>query len=170
MAILSAFTMIRSLAIVHITLAYFIFTSPQMLADQNIVVLLGEAMHLPRVSGFNKTSPATAMLAVVFALLGLSDLTSAALSDHIAYEYWLSQTPIRLLFLFGLTSYTYVSKPASAMPFGTSKFYQTPAGDNLKNGLVFTWSFLEMVFWFMVFLALREERKSLSRRKVNPSS
>lgn len=46
MALISAFTLIRCLAIFHITLAYFLLTDPQMLVDQNLVVLLGQSMRL----------------------------------------------------------------------------------------------------------------------------
>jgi Increased loss of mitochondrial DNA protein 1 len=46
MAIISSFSLIRGLSIFHITIAYFLLTSPQTLSEQNIVFLLGEAMHL----------------------------------------------------------------------------------------------------------------------------
>ena len=46
MAIVSAFTLIRSIALFHITLAYFFLTNPQIVVDQNIVLLLGGAMKL----------------------------------------------------------------------------------------------------------------------------
>jgi len=46
MAIVSAFTLIRSLALFHITLAFFFFRNPKIIAEQNIVFLMGEAMQL----------------------------------------------------------------------------------------------------------------------------
>ena len=48
MAVLSALTLIRVLSLFHITLAFYILTDPHVIADQNIVILLGESMHLVR--------------------------------------------------------------------------------------------------------------------------
>lgn len=48
MAVLSALTLIRVFSLFHITLAFYILTSPRVIADQNIVFLLGESMHLVR--------------------------------------------------------------------------------------------------------------------------
>jgi hypothetical protein len=46
MAILSGVTLIRSLALFHITLAYFFLTNPKIISDQSVVFVLGEAMQL----------------------------------------------------------------------------------------------------------------------------
>lgn len=35
----------------------------------------------------------------------------------------------------------------------------------LSNGLVFAWGFVEMVWWFWVFVTLRDERREMSARK-----
>lgn len=48
MAILSAFSLIRGLAVFHLTVAYFLLTSPPLLVEQSLVLILGEAMHLVR--------------------------------------------------------------------------------------------------------------------------
>ena len=48
MALISAFTIIRAISLFHITAAYFFLTAPKMMADQNIVFILGEAMKLVR--------------------------------------------------------------------------------------------------------------------------
>ena len=50
MAILSATSIIRSLALLHLTLAYFFLTSPATIGDQNLVFILGAAMGLVRPS------------------------------------------------------------------------------------------------------------------------
>jgi hypothetical protein len=43
-------------------------------------------------------------------------------------------------------------------------------GEGLKNRLVFSWAFLEMVTWFWIFVTLREERREfavkVARRKA----
>jgi hypothetical protein len=46
MAVLSALMLIRVFSLFHITLAFYILTDPHLIADQNIVILLGESMHL----------------------------------------------------------------------------------------------------------------------------
>jgi len=137
----------------HITLAYYLLTSPLQLVEQSIVIILGESMHLPQVSAFDKASPATAFLGLLFAFLGVADLTAVSMTDHVAIEYWNSQAPIRLLFLFPLTAYIYLVSPTSDLAF------------NIKNGFIFTWAFLELGIWFMVFLGLREETQRIRVKK-----
>lgn len=46
MALFSVFTIIRAISLFHITLAYFFLTAPRMIADQNMVYVLGEALRL----------------------------------------------------------------------------------------------------------------------------
>jgi hypothetical protein len=46
MALVSAFSAIRALSLFHITLAFYLLTNPRMIAEQNLVVILGEAMDL----------------------------------------------------------------------------------------------------------------------------
>ena len=48
MAVLSALTLIRVFSLFHITLAFYMLTDPPVVTDQNIVILLGESMHLVR--------------------------------------------------------------------------------------------------------------------------
>ena len=70
--------------------------------------------------------------------------------------------------LFLLAGYTYLFKPsAAASPFGRSKFHKDTPGDSLKNGLVFTWAFLEMGVWCLVYLSLKEERKETVITRVD---
>jgi hypothetical protein len=83
------------------------------------------------------------------------------MAEPVAMQYWGTQAPIRLVVLFALTAYTYFGRspvPQSS-PFGNSKYHHMGPGDSLKNGLLFTWAFLEMGVWFLVFLSLREERR-----------
>ncbi|KAF2200811.1 hypothetical protein GQ43DRAFT_472365 [Delitschia confertaspora ATCC 74209] len=158
MAIVSALTIIRSLALFHITLAYFFLISPKTIANQNVVFLLGEAMQLPTPRDFNKPSGATAFIAVLLAFFGLADLTAASLPDEVSDTYWGTQTPVRLLFLFGVTGYSYMFKEGG-MFTTREKGYSFDAGDGLNNSIVFTWAFLELTMWFWVFLTLRDERR-----------
>lgn len=48
MAIISAFTLIRAISLFHITAAYLFLTAPKVIADQNVVFILGESMRLVR--------------------------------------------------------------------------------------------------------------------------
>lgn len=46
MAVVSAFTMVRMLALAHIMLAFLFLTAPEKAADQNLVYILGSSMKL----------------------------------------------------------------------------------------------------------------------------
>jgi len=66
--------------------------------------------------------------------------------------------------LFGsLAFYSYTF--SSSSPLYSSHAYQASGwGEGLKNRVVFTWAFLEMITWFWAFVTLREERQALARR------
>ncbi|KAH0563004.1 hypothetical protein GP486_002437, partial [Trichoglossum hirsutum] len=136
MALISAFTIIRTLSLFHLTLAFYFLNAPRTLADQSIVYILGEAMQLPHARSFDSPSAVSALLAAVLALFALSDLVAVSSAEEMARFYWLNQAPIRLLFFFVLTAYTYTFKLSSGK------------GEDLKNSFVFTWGFVEMVSWF----------------------
>jgi len=46
MAFISAATIITSISLFHLTLAFFFLTSPGAIADQTLVFILGEAMGM----------------------------------------------------------------------------------------------------------------------------
>ncbi|KAF2255258.1 hypothetical protein BU26DRAFT_153164 [Trematosphaeria pertusa] len=165
MAIVSAYTIIRTLSLFHITLAALILKDPKLVADQNIVFLLGQSMQLPTPREFSKPSATTAFIAVLLAFLGLSDLTSLSLSDELAESYWGTQTPVRLAFLFVVTGYTYTFKEGGMLS-SKGHAYAPGAGDHLKNSIVFTWGFLELAAWFWVFITLRDERRQRAMRLI----
>lgn len=125
--------------------------------------LLGESMKLPTPSVFNKPSAATAFIALILAFLGIIDLTAVSMPEEYAEIYWGTQTPVRLLFLFIITGYTYMFKEGGILA-ATGGNYKPRAGDNLKNSVVFTWSFLELSAWFWVFITLRDERRQKAIR------
>lgn len=157
--------MIRSLSLFHITLAGLLLKNPAMVSDQGVVLLLGASMQLPTPRDFNKPSAATAFIAVLFAFIGLSDLTALSLSDELSMEFWGSQAPVRLTFLFVLTGYTYMFKEGGMFaPRGVD--YRLSPGAGLNNSIVFTWGFLELAAWFWVFVTLREERREKARQIV----
>lgn len=85
------------------------------------------------------------------------------MSEELSDEYWGIQTPIRLLFLFALTAYTYMFKEGGMMAPRSNDYMMSKGNTNLHNSIVFTWGFVEMAAWFWVFVTLRDER----REKVN---
>jgi len=166
MAILSSFSLIRGLSLFHLTLAYFLLFSPSVLVEQTFVLILGEAMHLPQITNFEQPSPTSAFLAILFAFLGFSDLTAISMNEQAAYHYWGSQTPVRLLFLLGLSGYMYITKPDSAAGALSQKYLASHPADNMKNGMVFSWAFLECTVYFMIYLALKEEGKQRRQQRT----
>jgi hypothetical protein len=46
MGLISAATIITSLSLFHITLAFFFLTNPNQIADQTLVFIIGEAMGM----------------------------------------------------------------------------------------------------------------------------
>lgn len=59
---------------------------------------------------------------------------------------------MRLSFFFVVTAYTYVFKAGGMGSAWVNKSgVHTPgAGDELKNSVVFTWGFVEVICWFWV--------------------
>ncbi|KAB2100917.1 hypothetical protein AG0111_0g10778 [Alternaria gaisen] len=159
MAIISANTMIRSIALFHLTLAVVLLKNPALISNQGVVLLLGESMQLPTPRDFNKTSAATAFIAVLFAFIGLSDLTALSLHEEVFDHFWGLQAPMRLLFLFGITAYSYMFKEGGMFaPRGVD--FRMSTGASLNNSFIFTWGFMEVSAWFWVFTTLREERSA----------
>ncbi|KAL8679656.1 MAG: hypothetical protein Q9186_004067 [Xanthomendoza sp. 1 TL-2023] len=163
MAIITSSGIIRALSLFHLSLSYFLITSPSTIVNQSLVFILGASMQLPTPPAFSVPSPSTALAALILALLGLSDLTACSLPEEISSYYWGSQAPIRCTFFFALTGYAYAFKPKGPIR-GISA--QASPWDNLNTSVVFTWGFLEMISWFWVFITLREERRELAVRKA----
>ena len=84
------------------------------------------------------------------------------MNEELSDEYWGAQAPVRLLFLFILTGYTYTFKEGGIMAPRSAEYLMSE-GNTLNNSIVFTWGFLEMAAWFWVYVTLRDER----REKVN---
>ncbi|KAI4198612.1 MAG: hypothetical protein LQ350_005203 [Teloschistes chrysophthalmus] len=171
MAIITSANIIRSLSLFHLSLSYFLITSPSTLTNQSLVFILGASMQLPTPSSFANTSPASALTALVFALLGYTDLTACSLPEEVSVYFWGSQAPVRCAFFFALTGYVYAFKPKGPIRAASEK--ESP-WDHLNNSIVFTWSFVEMICWFWVrlhcfafiFITLRDERRELAIRQA----
>lgn len=115
---------------------------------------------------FSTPSAALAFIAVLFAFLGVSDLTAAALPDEVYDEYWGAQTPVRLVFLFALTGYTFLFKEGGMFGGTRGITYSKSPGSYLKNSVVFSWAFVELSMWFWIYVTLREERRERATKIV----
>ncbi|KAJ9133315.1 Protein ILM1 [Pleurostoma richardsiae] len=184
MALISAKTIITSLSLFHITLGFFFLTSPITIADQALVYIIGEAMGMPYSRAFESQSPALAFLAVILAILGITDLVTLSLPEEIALVHlWGTQAPLRFLISFGLVSYTLAFSPSSPL-YSTSSSSRgrlahpsaqsrsagyVPSnwgGDGLKNRVFFAFAFIELMSWFWVWVTLREEKREIAVRKA----
>ncbi|KAK4615600.1 hypothetical protein CLAFUW4_09771 [Fulvia fulva] len=166
MAIISGFTLIRAISLFHITAAYFFLTAPKTIADQNAIFILGESMRLPHATSLDKPNDASAFIGVLLAFLGIVDLTAASMEEGIALHYWLSNVPVRLVFFFVLTAYTYLFKEGGALGPTSTSFGKASLGEPLQNSLVFSFGFVEIATWFWIFTSLREERREMARKRI----
>ena len=112
----------------------------------------------------DKTSEASAFIAVLLTFFGLSDLTAASLDALPALEYWLANVPVRLTVLFGVTAYSWLFSEGG---------YLGPtlgAGRHLCNSWVFTFAFMELMIWYWVSGITIVERTWSSAKVVGDRS
>ncbi|OTA04023.1 hypothetical protein A9Z42_0045630 [Trichoderma parareesei] len=180
MALISSTTIITSISLFHLTLAYFFLFRPKTVDDQALVFVLGESMNIPAVRGFDVPSPALALLAVVLAFSGISDLVSLSMPEEFsALYYWGTQAPLRFFLSMVLVAYSYCfgskspifssssSSSTSARRPGGAPFLKHSASsgaDHLHNRLLFSFMFIEMMAWFWTWITLREERSAIVER------
>ena len=176
MPLISAATIIRSLCVLHFTMAYFLLNSPSTIANYAVISMLGSSMGIvglappnllsslrrtwliyplqPSTFAFDSPSASNAFLAAALSLLGITDLTASSMREEIFSFYWSAQAPIRFLFFFALGTCTWITKPGG--PSSVSRVNrkvlapETGNGERLSNSVVFSWAFLEVVAWFWV--------------------
>lgn len=170
MALISARTIITSIALFHITLGFFFVTSPVTIADQDLVWVLGEATGMPYSRNFENQSPALAFLGVTLATIGISELVTLSLPEEICLvHFWGTQAPIRFSISLILMIYTLVfgSSSSSKSPSGRGGYNSKSwGGDGLKNRVFVTFIFMELIAWFWAYVTLREERTQVMARKA----
>lgn len=88
MGLISANTIITSVSLFHLTLAFFFLTSPKTIDDQTLVYFLGESMGVPYARGFEHPSAPLALLSAVLAMIGISDLVSLSMPEEIGMVYY----------------------------------------------------------------------------------
>ncbi|CVK99179.1 uncharacterized protein FMAN_02087 [Fusarium mangiferae] len=179
MALISAKTIITSVSLFHLTLAYFFITNPSSINEQALVFMLGESMGMPLARGFELQSPPLAFLAAVLVFIGFSDLVSLSMPDEVCLIFhWGTQAPLRSFLSLGFVVYIFLFGPSSPMYDKSSRSHLShpssynpsyrPAGwggDMLKNRLFFTFIFTETMTWFWVWITLREERDAILSKK-----
>ncbi|KAJ4113234.1 hypothetical protein NW768_011510 [Fusarium equiseti] len=179
MALISAKTIITSVSLFHLTLAYFFLTNPSSINEQALVFMMGESMGMPLARGFESQSSPLALVAVVLIFIGFSDLVSLSMPDEICLVFhWGTQAPIRSFLSLGFVAYIFLFGPSSPIydkssrgpmthPSAHNPLYR-PAGwggDMLKNRLFFTFIFIETMTWFWIWVTLREERDAILSKK-----
>ncbi|KAM0137820.1 hypothetical protein ACHAP3_004051 [Botrytis cinerea] len=166
MGIISGATIISSLSLLHITLAFFFITSPVTIAQQSLVFILGESMGLPYERSFDRQSAPIAFLGIIFLFLGITDLVAISMPEEVSQYHWGVQAPIRFSFSAAIALYSWLSSSASPMFASRSSHHAGGWGEGLQNRIVFTWGFIEMIAWFWVFVTLREERQQIAFKKA----
>ncbi|RFU76536.1 increased loss of mitochondrial dna 1 [Trichoderma arundinaceum] len=173
MALISSTTLISSISLFHLTLAYFFLFRPKTIEDQALVWVLGESMNLPEVRGFDVPNAALALLAVILAFSGISDLVSLTMPEEFStLYYWGTQAPLRFFLSMLLVFYSYTFGPNSPLFSSSSSSssstrrphsHKAPASgsDHLHNRLLFSFMFVEMMVWFWTWITLRDERSSI---------
>jgi hypothetical protein len=179
MALISARTIITSVSLFHLTLAYFFLTNPSSINEQALVFMMGESMGMPLARGFESQSSPLALVAVVLIFIGFSDLVSLSMPDEVCLVFhWGTQAPIRSFLSLGFVAYIFLFGPSSPLYDKSSRGPMThpsahnpayrPAGwggDTLKNRLFFTFIFIETMTWFWIWVTLREERDAILSKK-----
>ncbi|KAL4881488.1 increased loss of mitochondrial DNA protein 1 [Aspergillus karnatakaensis] len=84
-------------------------------------------------------------------------------------EIWTLLSASRFCLFFAVSFFIYQSKPDAwgikfATPGVAGSSEEASGLDHLKNRVVFTYGFMEMMFWFWIFLTLREERQEIAAR------
>ncbi|KAM0323721.1 hypothetical protein ACHAQA_008658 [Verticillium albo-atrum] len=178
MALISTRTIITSLCFFHITLGFYFITSPSTIANQGLVFILGESMGMPYDRAFEARSAPLAFVAALLTFMGISDLMTLSMPEEISLlYYWGTQAPLRLTIALGFVFYGLVAGPSSPLYRDGSMRHAnhahnpnyTPSawgGDGLKNGVFFTFMFVEMVSWFWVWVTLREERTEVVKKSL----
>ncbi|KAF7116392.1 hypothetical protein CNMCM5793_004636 [Aspergillus hiratsukae] len=87
-------------------------------------------------------------------------------------EIWTLLSAARFCLFFVVSFFIYQSKPDGwgvGAARGTGRYGSVEATsglDQLKNRVVFTYGFMEMMFWLWIFITLREERQEIAARFV----
>lgn len=169
MPLLSSAILLRTVSLYHLTLAFYLLTSPSIISTHPLVSILGASLNIPPAipthysassslslsssSALSSPNAATGLLAIVFAYWSLTDFTAAGLRDEVYHEFWGAQTPMRMVFLFILEAWMYLTKPDyTAVTRGKGG-----VAEWIRNDVVFSWGFIELVWMFWVCSSVQME-------------
>ncbi|KMK62999.1 hypothetical protein Y699_03829 [Aspergillus fumigatus Z5] len=148
MALLSSKTLIQAHALFLFVLAVYLTRSPSTVTNSDVVFMIGEVLQIDAAPSFSRPqSP--------FALCGIL-LIADALVDLIV----IAKIPLSRPDAWG------VGAGAARTTGGYGSGEATSGLDQLKNRVVFTYGFMEMMFWLWIFITLREERQEIAARFV----
>ncbi|CCH44849.1 putative membrane protein [Wickerhamomyces ciferrii] len=126
------------------TLSFYMIKDPQTITDQPLLILFGQAMNVERGVINDLNEKTLGLVSLLFFSLGLIDFMQL-LVDNV--KYFESIIPLRLTIFFGIASYSYM--------IPTSPFH---------NDLVFSYSFLEIWFNFLLYNVIREEKHKRNQK------
>lgn len=137
MQFLSAKTLLYIRCVGQLWLAFLALTSPLTITMSSFPLLLGQAMRVPTVDA-SENNPMFGVVAVLFTLQAVSDLIPI-LAENV--QYFDTVVPARLMFAFLLGLFCITSE------YGL-----------VANNLVFTYSFFEIWFNFLIYTNLRDDK------------
>ncbi|CBF81256.1 hypothetical protein AN5761.2 [Aspergillus nidulans FGSC A4] len=161
MGFLSSKTLIKAHAVFLFTLAVYLTKSPEVITESDVVFMLGEFLHLDSRPSPNFSRPQSpfAMCGILLVADALIDLILVTKIPHI--------NEILAMAEAARSEAPGASKPDAwgiAQSAGPTAFDELSGLENLKNRVVFTYGFMEMMFWFWIFITLREERQEVAVR------
>ncbi|KAF2099007.1 hypothetical protein NA57DRAFT_56637 [Rhizodiscina lignyota] len=174
MAIVSSFTLIKLVALFHGIVGFYLIFAPNIIAEHNFVWMMGEALGLrssdkPETADFTTLSGPISFLAVLFCYFAALDfcMTPPIVEEEQARNYWTRSTPLRLALLFMFSCYIYLTKEGGLLGSKHHAWGHTPSpGDYLRNRVIFTWAFTQMLALFWVYALLGEESKQVAERQA----
>lgn len=91
-------------------------------------------------------------------VLAMNDLlVQMQASELFKRQFWRVQAPFRASFFMALVAWMYLMKPAR------SEWLK--ASWEVRNRLVFTWAFIEVIAWYFIFGGLRDEGRRIARSR-----
>lgn len=132
-----------------LTISFYLATDPAVITSSSFVILLGLAMRVSFAS-IDPKNPLLSVCSVIFATLAISDVVPLMAEN---LDYFETMVPARLLFFFGLGVWCFAVK-----------------GSILSNNLIFTYSFFEMWFNFLIFNNLKDEKHTKLTKFVQENS
>lgn len=143
------------------------------------------SIQQPYERSFDRQSAPISFLGIVFLFLGITDLVAISMPEEVSQYHWGTQglsnpsfihaksktnihstAPIRFSFSAALALYSWLFSSASPIFTSRNSYHAGGWGEGLKNRIVFTWGFIEMMAWFWVFVTLREERQQLALKQA----